>query len=410
MCIRDRSTAARASARTEPMMHMVSKRTFSARTAAPAACSNILETIGNTPVVKLEKLSTPWAGSNNLEVLIKLESLNPGWSVKARPALNMLVQAEERGDLRPGMKITESSSGNTAVALAIACAVKGYHFEPVVDILMPSDKLSLLQVYGAHPLVVGKEGDTMGALKIERRELVCDLKSNPDYYIPDQYNNPDNAGSHMLTTGPEFVQQCGGKLDLAVVMMSTGGQAGGIGRYLQENIPGCQLLLVEPHGSTIYGKSSESYLNTGGGLDYKPGAVQALEDDGLGDSAMVVTDDDGLAVCRTVAQHEGILLGPSSGMALFAGLKAAELDPSIQRIGFIGCDDGRAYMSSIMKDFNPELDRPASLRERVQATEIETYVVRKPEILIPTPAINVPVVPTSPSKPAPHVQHSTSAI
>jgi len=387
----------------------VYKRAFSAR-AAPPVVDSILDTIGNTPCVRLNKLVKPWAGSNNLEALLKLESLNPGWSVKARPAINMLEKAEARGELKRGMKITESSSGNTAIALAMACSVKGYAFEPVVDIKMPMDKLNLLKVYGAKPKVVGSSPDEdMGALKIERRELVAALKADPGYYVPDQYNNPDNAGSHILSTGPEFVAQCGGRMDLAVVMMSTGGQVGGIGRYLKETIPGLQLLAVEPAGSTIYGKTKGSYLNTGGGLDYKPGVVEDLEADGLVDNAMVFQDDDALAVCRTLAQHDGILVGPSTGSAIFAGLKAAELDPSIQRIGFLGCDDGRAYMNYIMKDFNVELDRPEMLRERVQAAEIETYVVRKPEIVEP-PQMRIPMPEVDIQQPTAHLRHSQSVV
>jgi len=374
------------------------KRSFASR-AAPALVDSILDTIGATPAVRLRALATPWQGSNNLEVILKLESFNPGWSVKARPAINMLEQAELRGELTPGKIITESSSGNTACALAMACAVKGYEFRPVVDIKMPLDKLNLLKIYGASPLVVGSSPDEdMGALKIERRTLVDKLKSDPAYYVPDQYNNPDNAGAHMLSTGPEFVSQCNGRLDLAVVMMSTGGQIGGIGRYLKENIPGCQLLAVEPSGSTIYGAEKGSYLNTGGGLDYKPGVVEELEEDGLVDHAMVVKDTDGLAVCRVMAQHDGILAGPSTGMAIFAGLKAAQMDPSIQRIGFIGCDDGRAYMNYMMEEFDPELDTPAVLRKRVEAASIETYVVQKPSMIdipvvpsVKLPGVNVPV-------------------
>jgi len=386
------------------------RRSFGSR-ATPPVVDSILDTIGNTPVVRLNKLVQPWAQSNNLEAMLKLESLNPGWSVKARPALNMLEQAESRGELKRGMRITESSSGNTAIALAMACAVKGYAFEPVVDIKMPVDKLNLLKVYGANPKVVGSSPDEdMGALKIERRELVAALKADPEYYVPDQYNNPDNAGSHLISTGPEFVAQCGGKMDLAVVMMSTGGQVGGIGRYLKETIPGLQLLAVEPSGSTIYGKNKGSYLNTGGGLDYKPGVVVDLEADMLVDNAMVVEDDDALAVCRTLAQHDGILVGPSTGMAIFAGLKAAELDPSIQRIGFLGCDDGRAYMNYIMKDFNVEMDHPMRLRERVQATDIETYVVNKQEIVEP-PSSQIPIAEDAYIKqPAANLNHSQSAV
>ena len=162
------------------------------------------------------------------------------------------------------MQIVESSSGNTAIAIAMACAVKGYEFQPVVDVLMPAAKLNILRVYGAKPIVVGSSvEDDMAALKIERRRVVESYKADPSCFVPDQYNNPDNAMSHMLTTGPEFVAQCNGDLDLAVVVMSTGGQIGGFGRYIKENIPGCRLLAVEPAGSTIFGHETGSYLNTG---------------------------------------------------------------------------------------------------------------------------------------------------
>ena len=165
------------------------------------------------------------------------------------------------------MQIVESSSGNTAIAIAMACAVKGYEFQPVVDVLMPAAKLEILRVYGAKPIVVGSGeidyGDDMAALKIERRRVVESFKADPSCFVPDQYNNPDNAMSHMLTTGPEFVAQCNGDLDLAVVVMSTGGQIGGFGRYIKENIPGCRLIAVEPAGSTIFAHERGSYLNTG---------------------------------------------------------------------------------------------------------------------------------------------------
>lgn len=358
---------------TTKRLGMVNSRALqSARKCDPAPVyDSILDTIGCTPVVSLGRTLEPWQETNSLEIMLKLESTNPGWSVKARPALNMLEQAERRGVLKPGMRIIESSSGNTAIAMAMAAAVKGYQFQPVVDARMPSAKLDLLRIYGANPIVVGNSPDEdMSTLKIERRRLVDSFKNDPECWVPDQYNNPDNAGVHMLTTGPEFVAQCDADLDLVVVVMSTGGQIGGFGRYMKENIPGCRLLAVEPTGSTIFANNGGSYMNTGGGLDYKPSAVLELEKEGLIDRAVTVDDEDALAVCRTVAQHEGILVGPSTGSALFAALDAASQDSSIKRVGLLGCDDGRAYMSSIMEQFNPLLDTPTKLHERVQSTPV----------------------------------------
>ena len=163
--------------------------------------------------------------------------------MKARPALNMLEEAEKRGDIGPGTVIIESSSGNTAIALALISAMKGYHFMPVVDIKMPQGKLDLLRVFGADVQLVGDpsippDEQNMTQLKIERRATVERLVNElgDKAYSPNQYANPDNALSHVKSTGPELLEQCGGKLDALIIPVSTGGQIDGIGRFIKEHI------------------------------------------------------------------------------------------------------------------------------------------------------------------------------
>ena len=220
------------------------------------------------------------------EIFVKLESANPGWSVKARPALHMIEQAELRGDIKPDTVIIESSSGNTAIAIAMVAAMKGYTFRPVVDIKMPQvrrahtqpipphapnpppfrpppfgpfqAKLDLLRAFGAEVELVGDqsippEEQSMTLLKIERRATVqrlCD-ELGDRAYSPNQYANPDNAGAHMQSTGPELLEQMEGNLDALVLPMSTGGQIDGIGRFIKEHLPSTLLLATEPVGSTI---------------------------------------------------------------------------------------------------------------------------------------------------------------
>ena len=220
----------------------------------------MLDMLGSTPVLSLDKLTNQMSGfgTRRPNITVKLESMNPAWSVKARPAVHMLEQAEKRGYIGPGTVIVESSSGNTAIAMAMVSAMKGYRFKPVVDVKMPQAKLDLLRVFGAEVEIVGDprvppEEQDMVELKKGRRatveRLLLELGDNG--FSPNQYANPDNAGAHIISTGPELLEQLGGKIDAIVLPISTGGMIGGIGRFIKEHVPSCTLVGTEPIGSTI---------------------------------------------------------------------------------------------------------------------------------------------------------------
>ena len=320
----------------------------------------MLSLLGSTPVVSLNaltsRLTTLRDGPHGRpEINVKLESTNPGWSVKARPAVNMLHEAELRGDINPNTVIVESSSGNTAIAMAMVSAMKGYRFKPVVDVKMPQAKLDLLRVFGAEVELVGDpnvppDEQDMVELKKERRATVQRLvrELGSDAYSPNQYQNPDNAGAHVLSTGPELLEQLGGEIDAIILPISTGGQLNGIGRFIKEHVPSCLLVGTEPIGSTILQKFEGSYYNAGSGLDYAPVPVEAMVADGLVDEAWAVPDDASFKTSRVLAKTTGALLGPTTGMQVFAALALALERPELKSIAVIGCDDGRAYVPDMM--------------------------------------------------------------
>ena len=320
----------------------------------------MLALLGSTPVMSLNALTSQMTTLDACpfgrpDVAVKLESTNPGWSVKARPAVHMIEQAELRNDIGPGTVIVESSSGNTAIAMAMVSAMKGYRFKPVVDVKMPQAKLDLLRVFGAEVELVGDpnvppDEQDMVELKKERRATVQRLlhELGERGYSPNQYANPDNAGAHMLTTGPELLEQLGGEIDALVVPMSTGGQIGGIGRFVKEHLPACTLIATEPIGSTILASESGDYYNAGSGLDYAPESVEEMLADGLIDEAWTVPDDASFKASRVLARTTGALLGPTTGMQVFAALALAMERPHLKTIAVVGCDDGRAYVPDMM--------------------------------------------------------------
>ena len=371
-----------------------------------AAFDSMIGMLGSTPVLSLSSLVQKLSSLRDCpahkrpDVLVKLESTNPGWSVKARPAVHMLEQAERRGDIKPGTVIIESSSGNTAIAMAMVSAMKGYHFKPVVDIKMPQGKLDLLRVFGADVELVGDpnippDEQDMVQLKKDRRATVARLVAElgDRAYSPNQYANPDNAGSHVLSTGPELLEQLNGDIDALILPISTGGQVrspptpsgrpsprlsrrpsgrtaaalrtrteragcespcaplplrgsqiNGIGRFIKEHLPECQLIGTEPIGSTILQEGSGDYYNAGSGLDYAPVPVEHMLADRLIDHAWAIPDAASFKTSRLLAKTTGALMGPTTGMQVFAALALAIENPGMGNIAVVGCDDGRAYV------------------------------------------------------------------
>jgi cystathionine beta-synthase len=317
----------------------------------------ILDAVGDTPLVRLRKVT---AGLRPL-ILAKLESINPGGSIKDRIALPMLVDAERRGLLRPGGTIIEPTSGNTGHALAMAAAIRGYRCVFVMPDKMSAEKISLLKAYGAEvvvcPTAVPKESPQSYYSVADRltREI-------PGAYQPNQYANPHNPQAHRDTTGPEIWQQTEGQITHLVAGMGTGGTVTGAGGYLKEQKPWLQVVGADPEGS-IYSGEIHPYVVEGVGEDFLPQTM----DLSVIDRIVQVSDKQSFVAARRLAREEGILVGGSSGLALHAALTvAAELDSNAV-IVVVLTDTGRNYLS---KFFNDEWMRQQGYVERIAPARV----------------------------------------
>lgn len=282
--------------------------------------------IGNTPLVCLRRL--PGQTSNTL--LVKLEGDNPAGSVKDRPALNMILQAEKRGDIHPGDTLIEATSGNTGIALAMAAAVMDYRMVLIMPDHMSEERRAAMKAYGAELILVTKEQSMEGA-----RDLALQMQDEGKGKVLDQFNNPDNPGSHYLGTGPEIWQQTGGRVTHFVSAMGTTGTIMGVSRFLKEKNPDIQIVGVQPEeGASIPGirRWPEAYL---------PGIFEAARVDRTLDVSQAVAEQ----TTRELAAKEGIFCGISSGGAVAAAMQLSnEVENAV--IVSIICDRGDRYMST----------------------------------------------------------------
>ena len=296
---------------------------------------NILETIGNTPLVRINKLNQGGA-----EVLAKVESFNPGSSVKDRAALMMIEAAEKAGLLKPGALIIEPTSGNTGIGLALASAVKGYHLILTMPDTMSIERRKLAAAYGAEiVLTEGAKGMT-GAIEkaIELRD------SNPGSFIPQQFENPANPESHKLSTGPEIWEDTEGKIDAFVAGVGTGGTLTGVGEYLLSKDPNVKIVAVEPEKSAVLsGKPGGAHPLQGIGAGFIPKVVNTE----IISEVIAVSGEDAGKTARECAAQEGILIGISSGAALFAALELSKRpEYAGKRIVVLLPDCGERYLST----------------------------------------------------------------
>jgi cystathionine beta-synthase len=305
----------------------------------------ILDAVGNTPLVRLSHL----ASDTRTPVAAKVESLNPGGSVKDRIGLAMIEAAEQSGDLRPGGTIVEPTSGNTGTGLAIAAALKGYRLVCVMPDKMSNEKIALLRAYGAEvvvcPTAVPRENPQSYYSVADR--LASEI---PDAFQPNQYFNSANPAAHEATTGPEIWRQTDGQITHFVAGMGTGGTITGVGRLLKRNNPAVQVIGADPVGS-IYSAGQnftpKIYKVEGIGEDFMPSAI----DLSLVDRIEVVDDKESFLVARRLTREEGILAGGSGGAATAAALRVArELDDPHALVVVLLPDTGRNYLSKIYNE------------------------------------------------------------
>jgi cysteine synthase A len=296
--------------------------------------ASVLELVGATPLVRLARL--PRAGS--AEVVVKLESLNPGGSVKDRIALAMIEDAERRGVLKPGATIVEPTSGNTGIGLAMAAAVKGYRLILTMPDDMSVERQRLLSRFGAElhltPAIEGMTGAVHAA-----HELV---REHPDYFVPQQFENPANPEVHRRTTALEILDGVDGRLDAFVAGVGTGGTLTGVGEVLKDAVPGVRIIAVEPARSPVLsGGRARPHAIQGIGASFVPGVLNRS----VIDRIMHVRDEDAILWSRRLAREEGILAGISAGAAACAACDvAAELGPG-KLVVTVVPDTGERYLS-----------------------------------------------------------------
>src|ERR687883_1960559 len=305
---------------------------------------NVLGLIGNTPLVKLNRL----ARNVKPQVLAKMESLNPGGSVKDRIGISMINAAEREGFLKPGGTIVEATSGNTGIGLAIAASVKGYKCIFVMTDKASAEKSRYLKALGADVIITpvsAKPGTPDHYVSTARRIAA----ETPNSFYPDQYSHPANPEAHYRTTGPELWRQTGGQITHFVAGVGTGGTITGVGRYLREQKPDIQIIGADPVGS-IYSGGEEGvkpYLVEGVGEDFWPETF----DPSVVDRYITVSDRDSFLWTRRLAETEGILAGGSGGLALYAAYQVArELDDPSAMVAVILPDGGRSYLSKVFND------------------------------------------------------------
>ena len=277
------------------------------------AHADITELIGGTPLVRLNRLSKPGGAG----IYAKVESFNPGGSIKDRICLNMINEAERLGKLKPGGTIVEPTSGNTGIGLALVAAVRGYKLILVMPESMSMERASLLSSYGAQLVLTAAWEGMKGSIK-EAESIVA---QNPSYYMPDQFSNPANPAMHRKTTGPEIVNALDGRVDAFVAAVGTGGTITGCGEVIRERNPAAKIVAVEPAGSPVLsGGDPGPHKIQGIGAGFVPKVLNRT----LLDRVITVTDDEAYQTAKLLAKKEGLLVGISAGANVFAAQKIAE--------------------------------------------------------------------------------------
>lgn len=301
--------------------------------------NSIVDLIGNTPLVKLNRL----VGENDADVYLKLEYFNPGSSVKDRIALAMIEAAEESGHLKPGVTIVEPTSGNTGIGLAMVAAAKGYKAVLVMPETMSLERRNLLRAYGAELILTpGPEG-MGGAIR-----KATELAQQEGYFMPQQFENEANPAIHRATTGKELLKQVDGQLDAFVAGIGTGGTITGAGGFLKEHFPNLKIVAVEPADSPVLsGGKPGPHKIQGIGAGFVP---KVLNTD-IYDQVITVENEQAFEYARRAAREEGILGGISSGAAIYAALQVAKELGKGKKVVAVIPSNGERYLSTPLYQF-----------------------------------------------------------
>lgn len=300
---------------------------------------SIVELIGRTPVIWLNKMTDPMKA----RLLVKLEFFNPAGSSKDRAALQMVLNAEKTGRLKPGGVIVEPTSGNTGIGLAMVAASRGYRLIIVMPENMSVERQKLIKGLGAELELTPAEEGMAGAVK--RAEEI--MREHPDYYLPQQFENPANPEAHRLTTGAEIIEQVGDELAAFVCCVGTGGTITGVGSILKERYPKVKVIAVEPANSPVLsgGKPGRHSIQGIGA-----GFIPPVLDLGIIDEIIQVGDQDAFITARRMMREEGIIAGISSGAAVYAALKFAAEFPPDKAVLAVAPDTGERYLSTQLFD------------------------------------------------------------
>ena len=295
---------------------------------------NAIDLIGSTPMVRINKISG-LAGGN---VYAKMESFNPGGSIKDRICLSMIEAAEKAGKIHPGDTIVEPTSGNTGIGLALVAAVKGYKAILVMPESMSTERFGLLSSFGAEVILTPAIDGMKGSI-IEAERL---LKENPGYFMPDQFSNHANPDVHRKTTGPEIWDALNGEIAAFVAAVGTGGTITGVGELLKERKKSIKIIAVEPASSPVLsGGSPGPHKIQGIGAGFIPKVLNR----GIIDEIIPVTDDEAFETAKLLAKEEGLMVGISSGANVFAAMKVAKRLGAGKNVVTVLPDTGERYIS-----------------------------------------------------------------
>jgi cysteine synthase A len=295
---------------------------------------SILNSIGNTPLVQIQRLSP----REEVRIWAKLEMMNPGGSVKDRIALSMIEAAEQDGRLEPNGTIVEPTSGNTGIGLALVGAVKGYHVVLTMPESLSIERRKLLTGFGAELILTPAAEGMRGAI-----ERAGQLVAERGFFMPQQFQNPANPQVHRETTGPEILRQCPNRIDYLVAGIGTGGTITGAGEVLREAFPDVQVVGVEPADSAVLsGGQPSPHKIQGIGAGFVPDVLNV----DLLDEVVPVTNNEAIEGARNLAQEEGLMVGISSGAALAATLKVADRIKGPATLVTVLPDTGERYLST----------------------------------------------------------------